>query len=527
MQQVSQDWIDANTQQFLPLNDVKIFYYGENNDIASRYRYSDLRNTGSGSSTYWDTTKSNVEDIRDKTAMYNPYSKYITLDNTFVLDGSFDTIDNASSLRGAITMPNAYGTNVTIWMRFQAITDTLDYITIKWSEVFGVSPYSVTIKSQNTGVVADSVVHILEDNEFISEIELNFSNFNEIIIEIVSAQNNVPTRVEQVIFGHFMVFEKKDIIKYTQKNTIEPCTFTLPTHTFDFELDNVDGRFNPDNPSGVYKYLKEGQQVSFIYGLKINNSFEYINGGTFYILSWEVPQNSITATFRAGSKIDLMGEIFDVSQLGTYPITNKSLTQIARETGRQSNVVVDTSTSGSMSGMYPRIETETGYRCNDILQLCVNAGQCILVVDRDGNVSVVHDNSGTITDYKITKDISYKNADYNIRRTLKEIVINDNHYTSTEINGVTIQFDSNGETQTISNPFALQNYDTTFVQWLYNILKYNKIVKGEFRADARLDVMDKVTVYNRYSSALPVLITTINYEYNGALKGYYEGLVLQ
>ena len=521
MQSVSQDWVTANTQQFLPLNDVKIFYFVENVTPSSQ---------SFTSTTNWDIGNSVLADTRTKTPIYN---KYITLDNNFVLDGSSAPIDNVSSLRGAITLPNAAGTTTSIVYNFSTTVTSLDYMTIKWGEAFGVSPYSVTINSYLNSTLLDTVTHTLNDNEFLSEINVAFTSFNKIQIDIVSAQNYVETRVEQVIFGRYMVFEKKDIIKFTQNNIVEPNSFTLPTHTFEFELDNVNGRFNPDNPSGIYAYLKQGQQVSFIYGLKINNAFEYINGGTFFVLSWDVPQNGISATFKAGSKLDLMTDNFDVSVLGTLPITNKTLEDISISAAAQSGQNIVTTLSVLMHTIKPSIDTETGYRCNDMIQLCANAGCCVIIIKRDGTVNLVFWNNGAITDttYEINQDVSYNFADYNIRRTLKELIINDeNHFTNAWGSGGTIiPFDTEGDVQTVSNPFIDEDplMITYVVDFIYNTLKYNKIIKGEFRADPRLDVMDKVIVYNKYSNALPVLITTIKYEYNGALKGYYEGIVMQ
>jgi len=51
-------------------------------------------------------------------------------------------------------------------------------------------------------------------------------------------------------------------------------------------------------------------------------------------------------------------------------------------------------------------------------------------------------------------------------------------------------------------------------------------LSGEFRADPRLDVLDRITVVSKYSSS-PLYITDIKYTYNGAFRGSFSGRVIR
>ena len=53
-----------------------------------------------------------------------------------------------------------------------------------------------------------------------------------------------------------------------------------------------------------------------------------------------------------------------------------------------------------------------------------------------------------------------------------------------------------------------------------------KKIKGEFRADPRLDVFDLVVVESKYGYVFPVVITDIKYSFNGSFNATYEGRVL-
>ena len=63
-------------------------------------------------------------------------------------------------------------------------------------------------------------------------------------------------------------------------------------------------------------------------------------------------------------------------------------------------------------------------------------------------------------------------------------------------------------------------------EWCKDCLKGRKTLSGSFRADPRLDALDRVTVISKYSSS-PVYITNIKYDYNGAFRGTYEGRVAE
>ena len=67
---------------------------------------------------------------------------------------------------------------------------------------------------------------------------------------------------------------------------------------------------------------------------------------------------------------------------------------------------------------------------------------------------------------------------------------------------------------------------TAVAEWCKDCLKGRKTLSGTFRADPRLDALDKVTVVSKYSSS-PVYITSIKYDYNGAFRGTYEGRVAE
>ena len=79
-----------------------------------------------------------------------------------------------------------------------------------------------------------------------------------------------------------------------------------------------------------------------------------------------------------------------------------------------------------------------------------------------------------------------------------------------------------GEVQDVQNPFVSATQAPAYAVWIAAYLAKRKNLTGEFRADPRLDALDRVSVTNQFATN-NVLITSIRYNYNGAFKGEYEG----
>ena len=80
-----------------------------------------------------------------------------------------------------------------------------------------------------------------------------------------------------------------------------------------------------------------------------------------------------------------------------------------------------------------------------------------------------------------------------------------------------------GEEQKLRNDL-IQNgtVANTVAQWVADTLVGRKTLSGEYRADPRADVLDLVTVKNKYATNT-IVLTSLNYAYSGAFHASYEG----
>ena len=59
-------------------------------------------------------------------------------------------------------------------------------------------------------------------------------------------------------------------------------------------------------------------------------------------------------------------------------------------------------------------------------------------------------------------------------------------------------------------------------KWTADYLRNRKLLSGDFRADPRLDALDRIINENQFSQTV-VLVTDVEFTYNGAFRGSYEG----
>ena len=148
-----------------------------------------------------------------------------------------------------------------------------------------------------------------------------------------------------------------------------------------------------------------------------------------------------------------------------------------------------------------------------MLQYVANAACCVFYQDREGIYHIEPLPSG-VTDYEINQFRSYENSEISLSKQLKAVSINDG--------AAVVSFGSTGETQDVNNPLVSAERAETVATWIGNYLKNRHILSGEFRADPRLDALDRVSNENQFAQST-VLVTSIKYTYNGAFRGTYEG----
>jgi hypothetical protein len=285
---------------------------------------------------------------------------------------------------------------------------------------------------------------------------------------------------------------------------------------------NDDDRWNPDSPTAIERYLSERQEISVRYGMDVDGTVEWINGGTFWLSEWNTPANGIEADFTARNAVEFMGATYKGMRVGTlYDIAIAAFEEadIPKMRDGSNRYVVD-ETLRNISTDFSNDTTQ--YRISEVLQMIAHAGNCVFYQDRDGAIHLELWNQ-IYSDCIITPDISYSHPEYTFNKPLKAISVG---YGSNN-ESYELEYSSIGEIQTVSNPLITTRDDAARVaNKALEILRNRKVISGDFRADLRMDALDNVVVVSKYSTNI-IGITNVSYSTSGgAFRGKYTGRVV-
>lgn len=512
MQKVSDAWKAAQRELLAPPSEVEISMNIGDPDAQA----------GASTSDNGQTVFSDSSIVGDETEKFPV--RYATLEKNFwLLDGSFKLLPDAGpyGLNGYvgsyIADDNAeYSVYPTITVQFDKVyTSILPGLTMIWGDAYSdvdeyPTSYRVTVYNGSSVVFTETASNASNKTVFSRDI----SGYDKITIELLAwSHPGRRPRLKSLIVGVERTYTKADMKSFGHSMFVDPLSAELPKAEITFELFNLEGEYNPDNPHGVEKYLMERQSLDVRYGFKINGQMEWIKAGTFYLNEWKTPQNGITASFAARDALEYMSDDYTGPSTGTLSeIALAALGQAGLPLMLDGSVrwVLDSSLS-SISA--PADADLSDYTVAEVLQLVANAGCCVFYQDRDGRLHIEPLADG-VTDYPIDQFVSYENAELELSKQLKAVNVNNGQ--------AVVNVGPVGEVQTLKNPLVSAERAATVGQWAADYLKNRQTLNGSYRADPRLDALDRVVQKNNFAEKT-VLITEVAYTYAGAFRGSYEG----
>lgn len=447
--------------------------------------------------------------------------KYASLEhNLWSLDGSCDILPDSAPFN------NGYVGNVessgSVTLKLPEVHDVaIPGVTITWGGEYGEYPTSFTVTAKNGDtVVAETTIN--NNTDRVSVVDLELSGYDSVTITVWEwCLPNRRVRMDQIALGHILTLSKRDILSYTHEQHGDLNSGEVPKNSIEFSLDNIDGRWNPSNPVGMEKYLSERQKVMVRYGMNVNGAVEWINAGVFYLSEWRAPSNGLEATFSAR---DVFEYLLNTPYTGVTTGTLKELTEAAFEVA---DIPADVKIilSEYLDSYSSTLPADTEYTCAEVVQMCANAACCVIFQDRFGALHVERLDTAD-SGYMIPASLSYAHPEIELSKQLKSVSV---HVYIPENEGVVLdrKVGPAGETQTVNNPLvANADQAGAVATWVQDTLENRRSVKGEYRADPRLDLFDIVRVESKYGMIEPVAITHIKYTYNGAYAGSYTGRVI-
>jgi hypothetical protein len=520
MEHPSQKWLNKFSETLVPETFIKIFYDSTEPGVQK----------DASASADSQTLFSNVSGItseNDKRSI----AKYATGElNLHLLDGTFllspapgSSANDAGYISRDIVSESNHPKLTFTFSRLH--TRPIPGITILWSETLNeyAKSFKLTAYSGDTQV---STITVNDNNDVRAEVDWEISGYDKITLEVLSwCLPDRRARIEWFMVGFRLAYTKNNLISYTHESNRDPISGQLSKDSISFSLDNSQQTWNPLNPQGMYRYLYERQLVTVSYGMDIDGTTEWINGGKFFMSEWSVPANGIEASFVAR---DALGFLMDSAYIGRksgtlYDICIDALSRLPENTASYSisdelkDYTVDISK-----------ENNSSYKNSDILQMAANAAGMVLYQTREGEIRIERPTffAGSSSEvYEIDPMNNYQWPEITFSPRLKDV--------SCSVNNTTRLYPSNsnvdGVTQSISNPLlndSILEKGKNSMTEAYSILSTRKKASLEYRASPHIDALDHVKLNHSFGYASEMFVTNAKYTFNGCFKGTLEGYML-
>lgn len=421
-----------------------------------------------------------------------------------------------------------------VTLSFSKITKKqLPGITIVWSTTLNEFADSFKVACYKGGALLSEKA-VTGNKAVRSEVMWEISGFDSISVEVLSwCIPGRRARIEGIDVGIFVVFTKKDLVKFSHESSRDPISGSLPKDEIKFSVDNSDQRWNPLNPQGLYKYLYDQQPVTTRYGMDVNGTIEWIPGGRFYLSEWSVPSNGLEASFVARDVFSiLMKSTYTGRKYGTlYEFAYDALELLADE-----NLKI--SLSDELKGYQADIMDESSeFKDSDILQMVANAAGMSMYQSRDSviyikripSLSSAKQNAGS--EIVVLNNFSWPEVEFlppvsSVSCTVKE-------KSGDTITSKTVSYPTSpskeGAQQTVSNPMVskqVTEMPQNILTEAYKLLSNRKKVTLEYRASPFNDALDYIKIHSQFDHDSILLATEVKYTFDGSFRGSVNGYLI-
>ena len=516
---VSDGWRTAHRQLLVPEAFVEIRYLATDPDVQ------DTLTSSSEDDMFYSDTGSLVNELDKNVAFYSTLE-----DGLCLLDGNEKYLPESDYGKTGY-VSESWCNDECIFEKTPLISisstqiheNVVLGITLTWSSAYNEFPVRYEVKVWKDNQVVSSYM-VENNNSIFNVLEFDYDNYNRITIEIFEwCLPNKRARMEEVLIGVEKIYTKKDLMGFEHIQECDILSGSLPKNEVIFKLDNSDNLWNPTNASGVEKYLLERQEIRVRYGYEINDSIEWIDATRVYISEWNVPSNGLEATFTCKSLLDFMNSIYTGKRSGTlYEICETALLQANLPLNRNGSYKwhIDEKLKKFATNFEPEDGDEPEeYKISEVVQLCANAGGCIMYQDHLGQIRI-EPQFLVLDDYRIDALVSYSYPELKTSKELKSVNVNDGL--------AAYSVSPKGEIQTVDNEFIISKENAEEVaEWIGDTLKFRTTISGDFRIDPRVEVTDLIAVEGKFGISYAVGLTKVALTYNGAFRGTYEGRVFE
>lgn len=307
--------------------------------------------------------------------------------------------------------------------------------------------------------------------------------------------------------GGALAIPPERIISYSQGFTGDMLAGEIPEMHAVVKLDNSDGYYSRafQEEKDELEHAKTDIYIAFEFLDENNDPVpESINGGRFYVSEISIDAKDRTASI----KFEDILQFLNTEYKGIKIASVKNIVPAVISQALSDNIVpvtgIDVVLDDTLTSVYIyQIEIPEGTTLAETLQLCANACNCALFVDRSGAIHIEHIDR-TAKDYMISRTVQYIDPAIAKDKAINSVLLK-YHDATTGYDDYEYKREGQlGAQQTVSNPAIRFLYNAMAVtRRTYRVLQENRdVISGEYRCDPRVDIFDciQIAANKRYIS---------------------------
>lgn len=434
--------------------------------------------------------------------------------NAFILDGTGRSIENDMSVVetgfwSALCDEKAAFSGVSMTYNFSAPVSTIGW-TLYFDEKLFFYPTKIKIvAADSSGVILHEEIY--SGNGHVQIIDIPVQNYSSVTFEFLeNSHPNTSVRLVEIDFGIYQRFNKDNIEMASIVYGADPAAESFPNKQLVFSFDNKEKKYNLLNPSGLYAYLQEGQEIT----VEVLVNKEPVDMGKFYFSNAQASNSAVTASVTASDV---------VYALDTDPFTGGSDSKMALSSAV--NLVLDgldivKNFNGNEETLVV-LAIPVGTSKRESIRLLAQAAMCTVWVDRDGVMQFANLSTGDAVS-ALTANELYDFDGITISELIDKVVLTSKN----EFSGSEAEYTagSGRNTKSVNNPCVAPENGDAVAAWLLSQFNRRKHYSVKNRGDLAVEIGDTVNIEDAYKQNGNAAVTGVEIEYNGGISAVTKAL---
>ena len=342
--------------------------------------------------------------------------------------------------------------------------------------------------------------------------DMPVDGYTKVVTEFLSTPKPYRRiKMYSFIFGILRSFDASTLVKATFVYGCSAACESIPSAELIFSFNNRDRKYNFINPTGIYKYLQDGQEITTSMSIDGNE----VNVGKYYFTKSEAQDDALMAEIAANDIVYAWDrERYNGGATGTWTLGTALRTILGDDVKLEFGASLESRIVGKA------IPIGTSKR--EAVRLLCQAARCTCWVDRQSTLvcralEIASSSADTLDAdnlYSMDGVGTSERVDSVVLTVRDEFIEDAEEQIYTAGSGVKVK--------SVTNPCVVDGQ--AVADWLLNIYKQRLNYDVKSRGNPSLLLGDTITIYNAYDEPGKAVITNQKLSYNGGLSAQTEAL---